>query len=76
LDFAGQADTSAAAGQAGTLLLDPTNITVASKGTTNGSFSGGDWTSTAANAVIGWNTIDSQLGNNAKVIIDTGDNNS
>lgn len=69
LEFAAQADTSAPLGQTGTLLLDPTDITIVGGLTTpTGSFTLGAYSGVNATDSIGWTNIESQLGSNNVVI--------
>ncbi len=72
LNFQGFVDGSSPFGSAGTLLLDPTNITISTGGDANGSFSAGIWTSTASTATINTTTLQTQLGSNNVTINTSG----
>ncbi len=67
LDYQALTDTRAPMGKTGTLLLDPDNISIVTTAVgTFGSYGGSPWVFTANggtnDSVIGWDTIDSQLG--------------
>ena len=71
LQFAAKVDTSAPLGKTGTLLLDPTDITIVSGSSVPaGGFAGGTYTGIGTPNTIGWTEIEAQLvGNN--VVIQT-----
>jgi filamentous hemagglutinin family protein len=63
LNYAGIVDLRAPNGVAGTLLLDPYNVTISAGTTTSGSFSsGGVWTPNANGSTINVSTLVTQLG--------------
>ncbi|MBI4937132.1 MAG: filamentous hemagglutinin N-terminal domain-containing protein [Nitrosomonadales bacterium] len=65
LDFQGRVNTLAPQGSAGTLLLDPTDITIDATGPDNlggGAFSTGIFSGTTGNAILTWSTINLQTG--------------
>jgi filamentous hemagglutinin family protein len=69
LDFHGMVDTTAARGRTGTLLLDPTNITIS--GAANASVSAGPtFTGTAATSNLNVMTLQTALASN-NVVVDT-----
>jgi hypothetical protein len=75
LDYQGLTDTRAANGNVGTLLLDPSNVTIVTTGGTGGSFSYGApevFTSGYGASTVGWDQIQSQLFANDVVITTTG----
>ncbi len=83
LDFLGSADTSAVNGSVGTLLLDPTNITISTGadattgGTTGGTFSAGTYTAgDRTTATINTTTLTTQLATNNVVISTAGTGSS
>lgn len=65
LDFQGRVDTLAPQGEAGTLLLDPSNVTIDSAGENlnSGSFTGGIFSGAAGDSTLLWSTINGQAGN-------------
>lgn len=69
LAFDGTVDTSAPAGQTGTLLLDPTDITISSAANSNIT-AGPTFTGTAATSNLNVTTLQTALGTN-NVIVDT-----
>ena len=74
LEFDARVDTSAPFGNAGTLLLDPSNITIISGSAdpTSGSFSNGTfYGDTSGTSTITWGNIETQLASN-NVTIQTG----
>ncbi len=73
LNFQGLVDGTASVGKTGTVLLDPTDITISTGLDANGSFTTGVWTSTASTATINTTTLQTQLGSN-NVTINTSTN--
>jgi hypothetical protein len=72
LDFRAKVDTSSPLGHVGTLLLDPTDITIYSSGTMYGSIDGaGIFNAVQSPALVGWDAIQTALDSN-DVIIQTG----
>ncbi len=69
LDFTGRVDTSAPAGLTGTLLLDPSDITISTAANSNIS-AGPTFTGTAATSNLNVTTLQTALGTN-NVIVDT-----
>ncbi len=70
----GSVSAAASHGQAGTWLLDPENVTIAST-TAGGTFDGGDpniFTPTSSNATVSASTIDASLDAGTSVTITTG----
>lgn len=61
LNFAGLVSTMAPHGKMGTLLLDPTDVTVSTAADMNNSFSGGNYTYTSATANINNTTLVANL---------------
>src|SRR6185295_13090976 len=66
LDFLGTVDTRALMGQPGTLLLDPTNLTiVAGSASTNVTTTSPFQPATGSGSTLGWNQIDAALASGA-----------
>lgn len=76
LDFQGLVSTMAPQGQAGTLLLDPTNLTITNASDTNINAASGVALPTAAPSVLSWNTIQANLSNSSLLIQTTNSPNS
>jgi filamentous hemagglutinin family protein len=75
LDFAASVDTRAPNGLSGTLLLDPSDVTISNAGDalSGGSFSGGIFSGSTSNTTnISWSTINTQLLGASVVITTTG----
>jgi len=71
LDFQGSVDTRAAAGQAGTLLLDPYNLTI-SAGTDAGTSAGsGAFDASGSGSILNVNTLQNAL-QSSNVVVTTG----
>ena len=62
LDFQGFVDTLAPLGRAGTLLLDPSDLTINSTTNSGGSMVGSIFTAGLANSILTWGTINTLLG--------------
>ena len=71
LSFAGTSDRSAVAGRAGTLLLDPTNLTIDNSGDSNIN-AVTPFAPTAAPSVLTWNSIKSSLAGGNVVVTTAG----
>ncbi|MEK6593729.1 MAG: filamentous hemagglutinin N-terminal domain-containing protein [Pseudomonadota bacterium] len=79
LDFAASVDTRAPNGLAGTLLLDPSDVTISNSADalSSGTFSGGMFSgATSSTTNISWSTIDTQLAGNSVIITTTGSGGS
>jgi len=68
LDFQAMVDTRAPFGQAGSLLLDPTNVTISTAVDSANSFSGGSYTFSASPSNINTGTLVTNLGMGAVLI--------
>lgn len=75
LGFDGAVDMGATAGQRGSLLLDPRNVTIAAAGASNSSSSGGVFSPTGDNAVINTTALSNALAT-ADVTVTTGGSGS
>ncbi len=64
LDFQGRVDTRAPQGLAGTLLLDPVDITLdnSTDNLSGGTLGGGFFSGATGNSILTWNTINTQAG--------------
>ncbi|MDX1901007.1 MAG: hypothetical protein SFW66_03255 [Gammaproteobacteria bacterium] len=74
LEALGNVDASASNGLPGSWLLDPSNVTISTASTANGSFNGSSpntFTTTANNAVANVSTINTALNNGTSVTIQT-----
>ena len=69
LAFAGRVDTTAARGATGSLLLDPSNITIRNADSTGGPFAGSTFGSAAATSTLNVDDLTSALASN-NVIVD------
>lgn len=79
LDFAASVDARAPNGITGTLLLDPSDVTISNAGDalSGGSFSGGIFSGATSNTTnISWATIDTQLSGSSVVITTSGSGGS
>lgn len=71
LAFTGTADLTTPSGAAGTLLLDPENVTISSAATSNGGLANGVFTPTGSNSVLNVTTLETALAT-ANVKVTTG----
>lgn len=76
LDFQGLVSTMAPRGQAGTLLLDPTNLTISNASDANITPANGVALPSATPSVLSWNTIQSNLSKSSLLIQTTNSPNS